>query len=177
MVRTSCLGGIRFRTDIHYSEDSVFTAELWERSPDMRAAVLSETLYYYYQREGSLVKEARTAERYQVAALFTEKLQTAKENEVIYLDQAMKRSLSTWYLSSHILVDKDLARASKALLKPCAKQMRRSALYSGKEKLFYSVFCRFPQSYWLYRSVTEPNMWAWEKVERKKRRAARRGAV
>ena len=176
LLEASLIHRLRFRENLSYSEDSVFFAELAEQRPSLSAVVVPEDLYFYYQREGSLVKQVQLPERCKISSFFAEKALSSPSQEEVYLDQAIKRNLSTWYLSSHILPDRDVARTCRQQLKPCLKRMRRSVLYSEKQKLLYSVFCRFPQSYWLYRSITEPDMWAWEKVERKKRRAARRGA-
>ncbi len=175
LIPTKMLQGLRFREELTYSEDSVFFAELGERNPEMSCAVLAEPLYYYYQRENSLVKQAKVSNRYLVAEIFTQKVLSAEENDSIYLDQAIKRSLSTHYYAVHIYPDKQIARKCTRLLKSCLPVLRRTDIYSRREKAIYSAFIHFPKLYWLYRSIKEPDMWAWEKVERKKRWNERRG--
>ncbi len=165
------LSDIRFR-NMNYSEDSVFVAEVWEYSRNTKAAVIPDALYYYYQREASLVKEAKMPDRLKAAEIYAMKAQQSAENDVIFLDQAIKRCLSTRYYASHILLDKSISRKCAELLRDCRKQLHKTDIYSKKEKLRYSAFIRFPGLYWLYRSITEPYMWKWEKVERRKRREA-----
>lgn len=168
------LQGLRFREDLSYSEDDVFVAELCERNPGLVLVSLPCQLYFYYQRDGSLVSQARPQSRYRVAEICTQKVLARQENDVIYLDQAVKRGLSTRYYARHIHPDRQIARKCTALLKSCLPALWRTAVYSLKKKAVYSFFICFPVSYWLYRSITEPYMWKWEKVERKKRREARR---
>ena len=169
LLKSSLIGNLRFREILSYSEDSVFFAEYAEQCPSFSAAVIPDKLYYYYQREDSLVKQATLPQRMQVVEIYVNKILSSAENDEIYLDQAVKRCLSTWYLSSHILPDREIARQCRQWLRPCMKRLRASSFYSVKEKVLYSLFGWCLQSYWLYRSITEPDMWAWEKVERKKR--------
>ncbi len=173
LIPVELLRSMRFREDLPYSEDSVFISELGERNPELRYTVLDLPLYMYYQREDSLVKQAQDETRYKVAEVFTHKALAAPGNDRIYLDQAVKRSLSTRYYAMHIHPDRALARKCAALLKSCLPVLRETDVYSRKQKVIYSTFIRFPGLYWLYRSVTEPYMWKWEQVERKKRREAR----
>lgn len=174
LIPADLLGSLRFREDLPYSEDSVFIAELGERNPDLRCTVLDLPLYMYYQREDSLVKQAQDVTRGKVAEVFTQKALAAPGNDRIYLDQAVKRGLSTRYYAMHIHPDSELARKCAALLQSCLPALRETDVYSRKQKAIYSTFIRFPGLYWLYRSVTEPYMWKWEMVERKKRREARK---
>ena len=174
LIPTTMLKGLRFREELHYSEDSVFIAEFGEQNPDMICTVFDAPLYYYYQREDSLTKQVKVLKRYVVAEIFTEKTIAAEANDIIYLDQAIKRGLSTRYYAVHIHPEKEIARKCTNLLNSCIPVLKRTAIYSRKRKTLYSIFIRFAGIYWLYRSITEPYMWAWEKVERKKRREERR---
>ncbi len=161
---------LRFRENLCYSEDSLFIAELAESASDWVCVVLDEDLYYYYQRDDSLVKQASIANRYLAAAVFAEKALAAENNDIIYLDQAVKGGLSTRYYATHIYPDRQIARKCTECLKSCLPVLRRTAIFSWKNKAIYSMFIVFPGLYWLFRSITEPYMWKWEKVERKKRR-------
>ena len=176
LLSSKLVGKLRFREELSYSEDSVFFAEFAKHNASCDAVLVPHKLYDYYQREGSLVKLAKLPQREAVARFFVEKALASPENEEVYLDQAVKRCLSTWYLSAHILPDREIAKNCLQWLRPCMKQLRASSLYSTKQKVLYSVFGWFPQSYWLYRSITEPDMWAWEKVERRKRREAKKAS-
>ena len=174
VIPTKLLQGLRFREELSYSEDSVFIAELGERNPDLVSVVLDEVLYDYYQREDSLVKQAKITGRYRVAEIFTQKALAKESNDTIYLDQAIKRGLSTRYYTTHLFPDRQLTRKCTSLLRSCLPALKRTSIYSWKQKLVYSVFIHCPGLYWLYRSIKEPYMWKWEQVERKKRREEKR---
>ena len=174
LISINLLRSLRFREDLSYSEDSVFIAELGEQNPDLSCVVLDQPLYCYYQRDDSLVKTATVANRYRVAEFYTNKTLAAPGNDWVYLDQAVKRSLSTRYYAMHIHPDRELAHKCAVLLKSCLSVLRKTDIYSPKQKAIYSSFIRFPRLYWLYRSVTEPYMWKWEQVERKKRRETKK---
>lgn len=174
LIAAELIKGLRFREELPYSEDSVFMAELGERNPTLICSVFDKLLYYYVQRETSLVKQAKLPNRFRVAEIYTEKTLAAEDNDRIYLDQAIKRSLSTRYYADHIQLDKQISRKCTLLLNSCLPSLKNTDIYSGKQKAAYTAFIHFPSLYWLYRSITEPDMWAWEKVERKKRREEKR---
>ena len=174
LIPQTMVQGLRFREELNFSEDSVFIAELGERNPQMLCAAVEEPLYYYFQRENSLVKQVKLPNRCRVAEIYAQKTLAAENNDRIYLDQAIKRSLSTRYYADHIFPDRQISRKCTGLLRSCLPVLRRTAVYSGKKKAAYTLFILIPGLYWLYRSVTEPDMWAWEKVGRKKRREAKK---
>lgn len=175
LLRVSMLKGIRFQEDLSYAEDAVFFAAYAEQNASLTAVIVPQKLYYYYQREDSLVKQAKLPQQLKIAEICVDKLLKQAAPEEVFLDQAVKRCLSVWYLSSHILPDRAIAKTCRQWLRPCGKRLRASSLYSAKEKLLYSLFGWCPQFYWLYRSITQPDMWAWEKAERKKRRCVKTG--
>ena len=174
LIRAELLRDVRFREEISYSEDSLFIAEIGEHNPTMRIAVLPDSLYEYFQRENSLIKQVKLDGRLSIAEIYTEKALTCKENESIYLDQAIKRSLSTRYLAAYILPNREITKKCTILLQACRQRLTATTIYSKKEKRRNGFFIRFPRAYWLYRSIKEPNMRRWEVVERRKRREARR---
>ncbi len=173
LIRSALVRALRFREALSYSEDSVFLAELGEQNPELTVAVLPDPLYFYYQREDSLVHLAKLDGRLAVASVYGEKALASRKNESIFLDQAIKRGLSTRYLSAYILPDKAITRQCSRLLRRCGKPLKKTEIYSKKEKLLYTIFIYIPRAYWLFRSVTEPDMRKWELAERRKRREAK----
>lgn len=172
LLRSDLLSETRFREDMNYSEDSVFIAEVWERRINIKTAIIPDLLYFYYYREASLVKQARVLDRMKAAEIYTAKALQSTNNDFIYLDQAVKRCLSTRYFAVHIQPDRNSVKKCRELLNACRRKIKDTKIYSSKEKHRYFLFIRFPGIYWLYRSITEPYMWKWEMVERKKRRKA-----
>ena len=173
MLSSSLAGKVRFRDNLSYSEDSVYFAELAEQASSFRGAVNPNTLYYYLQRENSLMHQADIAGRMKAAKVFVKKALLFPEKEQIFLDQAIKCCLSTRYLASHILLDRGIVRRCNLFLRACQRKFGRTKVYSGREKLINLTVILAPGLYWLYRSVTEPYMWKWERVQRKKRREAK----
>lgn len=174
LYRKQILNQVFFVEGLHYAEDSVFVADLWEKNPDAVCSCLLEKLYYYVHREGSLVHTIDKDGRFETDKLFAERALSGKDNQDIYLEQAIKRLLSTRYLTAYILLDKKIAKESNALLKFCVKELRKSDVCSTKMKLLYQMFQVFPHSYWAFRSIKEPNMRRWETVQKRQRREEKR---
>lgn len=176
LFRKQITDQVLFVEGLQYAEDSIFIADLWETHPDLVSVYLPEKLYYYVDREGSLVHVIDKDGRFETDKLFAERALSGKYNQDIYLEQAVKRLLSTRYLTAYILLDKQIVKECNALLKPCVKELQKSDSCSSKMKTIYRVFEIFPRSYWAYRSIKEPNMRRWEVVQRKKRREEKRNA-
>ena len=171
LYRKQIVEQVRFVEGLQYAEDSIFSADLWEKYPDAVCAFLPEKLYYYVDREGSLAHVIDKDGRFETDKLFVERALSGKKNQDIYLEQAVKRLLSTRYLTAYILLDKQIVKECNALLRPCVKELQKADFYSSKMKMLYRIFQIVPRSYWAYRSMKEPNMRRWEIVERRKRRA------
>ena len=173
LMKTETVQNVRFREDISYGEDTLFVSELWESNCSMRSAVLDLALYYYYQREDSL-SNASLKKQMDATRIFARKAFESEDKEMFFLDRAIKYSLTRRYLASHIILDRHIARECSGYLRSGLKKVAHSKIYTGKEKLIYSIFIMVPASYWLFRSLKEPYMWRWEKVERRKRRLKKR---
>ena len=140
-----------------------------------RIATLDRTLVHRRKnREGSLTKEATSQDRMQIIKAFVDALLSSDHRDDIYLDQTIKRGLSSRYMSISIYPDRNAAKEYTRLLKDLQKRFRKADFYSFREKVRYSVFILFPVVYWAFRSIKEPYMWKWERIERRKRREAKR---
>ena len=173
LFRRSLLQSVFFREDISYAEDTIFNAEVWAGNPGLCAVILKKAMYYYLQREGSLISTNNLNERMKSVRFFIERACTT-DNDPIYLDRAIKSCLDKRYLSTHILFDRDVSRECGRLLKVVKPRLRKTTIYTPKEKLVLRMFVAVPPAYWAYRSITQPYMWRWEKVQRRKRRAEKR---
>lgn len=168
---------VRFHENIHYAEDSVFFAEVCANGKPAAITFFPTPLYFYAQRGDSLASSTDNTQQILVARAFFENLNQPGGRDEIFLDQAIKRSLSLRYLSSHIRLDREIARECGEMLKSVRGRLKATDIYGNKEKTIYLAFIDFPLLYWLWRSIKEPDMWAWEKVERKKRREARKNGA
>ena len=102
------------------------------------------------------------------------KINLSARNEQIYFVQTLKRILSCRYLATHIYPDRAVTRECRPLLRSCLKKLIKSNLLSSKEKAFYSLSIAFPGLYWLYRVKADPDMWKWERAERRRRQEERK---
>ena len=174
LIRTAAIQNIRFREDIRYAEDAVFTAAIWEANSSLSCAVIDLPLYRYVQRGDSAVKRAGERDRMIVAKLFAERAGLSPRNEEIYLEQTLRRVLNSRYYAVHIFPDREVVRSCKEVLRICRPLLRRTDKLTKQQKLRYTIFARLPFTYWLFRVKTDPGMWKWEKAERKKRCAAKK---
>ncbi len=165
------VGNRRFREDLRLAEDTAFVAEVCEKAVINQAAILSYPLYYYYQRDDSAVKAAKTSDLLQFGTVWTHMLLSGKRDD-IYLDKALKWYLSVRYLSSHIHPDRDAVRECNKQLRTIERYLPKTNIYGKKEKAAFLLFIHFPMIYWLHRVIGDPSMWEWEQMERKKRREA-----
>lgn len=163
----------RFREDLRLAEDTAFVAEVCERAAINEAAVLSYPLYFYFQRDDSAVKVAKTSDLLQFGQVWTQTLLSCNRDD-IYLDKALKWYLSVRYLSSHIYPDRDAVRECNRQLMTIQRYLPKTIIYGKKEKAAFLVFIRFPLIYWLHRVISDPSMWQWEMMERWKRREVKR---
>ncbi len=171
LIRKGCVSNLRFHEEIHFAEDAVFIGELWEENEKLTCCVLEEQLYYYYQREGSLVKMSTQKDQLNLIKLLLEKAAQSERNELIYFEQSLKRLLTCRYLAAHIYADCSIARECGSLLRFCIKRLVKSKQFTISRKVTYAAFAYIPRLYWLFRVKTDPGMLAWEKMERKRRRA------
>lgn len=169
LIPSTCIADLRFHEEIRFAEDVVFLGELWEKNEQLSCCIINEELYYYSQREGSLVAQSKQKDRLLFLKPYLEKSFLSVWNEQIYFVQSLKRLLNCRYLATHIYPDRSAARECRPLLRKCLKQLKRSSLLSPKEKAFYFLSIVFPGLYWLYRVKKDPGMLKWERMERRKR--------
>ena len=172
LIRAGLTSGVRFHEDLRYVEDTVFFSEVCE-TISSTLVYLPYRLYFYFQREGSLTKAIRPPQHLQAAKHLAQNLFRTGGRDDIYLGQTIRRCLNTRYMATHIFPDRETAQECGRLLKELRKRLRKTTASEGKEKLVLSAMICFPFLYWLYRSIKEPYMWKWERIERKKRLEAK----
>ena len=173
IFRTDFLKNTRFHEDILYAEDTIFNAEVWADNPDSHAVIINKAMYYYFFREDSLVRITPLAEQIKTASFFAESVRKTG-NDDVFLDRAIKMCLDKRYLSTHIILDSKVCEESKRMLRALIIRLKKTKIYNLSEKTILSLFIRIPAAYWAYRSFSQPYMWKWEKVEKRKRREEKR---
>lgn len=162
---------LRFREDMQYGEDTTFIAELWEQNPQMTACAISLPVYYYFDRERSASQTTEEQRKIYMLTLFAGKINCSKQNELIYLDQVIRSSLSNRDLVRYIYIypNRKIEKAYSALLRGQINTMLSSIVYSAKEKIAILAFIFFPSLHWLYRIAREPSLRDWQHMQLQKR--------
>ncbi len=173
LIRSSLVKDCSFDENLGFAEDTVFFAEVCRNETVKQVAVLSYSLYYYVQREGSAVKNADNPQFLSFSRVWLQQLQKSQRDD-IYLDKALKWNLSKRYISRFILPDRKAAREFHSCLKAVIPFLRKTQIYGAAKKALYLLFIFFPRIYRLHRIFGEKGMWEWEQWERKKRREARK---
>lgn len=169
LIRSTLTEGIRFRRDLQYGEDTVFFEEICEADKTEKAAVLFLPLYYYYQRADSLNQTAGSTEQLKYIQAVIQKLLQQNGRDDLYLDQSIRVSLTSRYRYSYLHPDPRAVREYSKLLISLLGRVRKTSIYSLKEKLGIHFFILFPLSYRFYRIIKDPSTLKWEREERKKR--------
>lgn len=173
LIHSDLVKELSFDENLGFAEDTVFFAEICKNETVNQAAVLSYPLYYYFQREGSAVKNADNPQFLRFSRAWIQQLQKSRRDD-IYLDKALKWNLSKRYISRFILPDRRAAQGFHSCLKDLIPFLRETRIYTTRKKAIYFIFIFFPRIYRLHRIFGEKGMWEWEQMERKKRREAKR---
>ena len=156
--------------DIVMGEDTVFNLLFLCRNDQRRVVIIPERLYYYFQREDSVVHTASHAEKIKVS-LFLKKHFCAfsgKEGKKLALYEIMRTMLSYRYLKMYELDQTEIHMCCKELYTFCTDSWRDVLPKKERAKNMILYYC--PLFYRLFRIVTDPTMLDWERAERKRQK-------
>ena len=173
LIRSNLVKELSFNEKLDFAEDTVFFSEICKNGTVDQIVALSFSLYYYFQRDGSAVKNADNSQFLRFSSAWNQQLQKSQRDD-IYLDKALKWNLSKRYISRFILPDRKAAREFHSYLKAVIPFLRKTRIYGTAKKELYLLFIFFPRIYRLHRIFGEKGMWEWEQMERKKRREAKK---
>ena len=168
LIRAKHIGDLRFRLNMPYGEDTTFIAELWEQAPQMKACVIPSEIYYYYYRESSASNSSDEGKKIAMLQVFDGKVRQSPVHETIYLDHIIRFALPNREIALYINRDKTSGRAYSALLRNQLPLLKKTALYTKKEKSALALFICFPRLRWKYRVWRDPGLRKWEKNARKR---------
>lgn len=156
--------------NINMGEDTALNLLSLFRKQNTRLAIISEELYYYFQREGSIVHTVSHARKIDVSLFFIEHYNEIKgaDKYGIVLHEIIKNMLSYRYLMSFSENQAEIHRTCKSIYNFCKENCASS--FSIKEKVKYSTLYHFPFVYRLFRIITDPTMLDWERAEKKRQR-------
>lgn len=161
---------ITFIENLKLGEDMIFNLSAMCLHNKIKIVGLQEKLYYYFQRDDSLVHsfEAEMIMR-KVDALIIcgESNKFIPEYQSIFFTEALKSLFAYRYLAMFDLKPLEL----RIKFKQKYDRLKKFGAYkkiSIKEKLFYSILAECPFLYRVIRIVGDPTMIMWEKDQKKK---------
>ena len=170
LICNTLAAGVRFRDKMQYGEDTLFFSEICERERTGKVSFTPYMLYYYFQRNDSLTKTASAELQLQYIETIFEKLFQTENQDVLYLDHAIRVCLPLRYMTTYILGNRAVARKCNTLLHSSLGRIAKTKIFSVKEKVGICTCILVPRTYWLYRVIKDPSMLKWEKMERKARK-------
>ena len=171
LYRASCLGGVRFPVELSLGEDTAFNLQVYT-GREMPTVVYSPKKMYFYQtgRSTSLVNSYDTAMILRRTEWYLSQYDGLEERaKTIYLDAIMKSFWSYRYLTMFSAGDPQKIKTLRSECRRCAKELP----LSFKTRLKYFLFTDFPQSYRLFRLLTDRTMLQWEKEQKAAAKNAR----
>lgn len=161
--------------DIVMGEDTAFNFLFLCRNDQRRVVIIPERLYYYFQREGSVVHTVSHSDKIKVSLFLKEQfyLFSGQEGKKLALHEIMRTMLAYRYLKMYEPNRTETHMCCEGLYSFCADSWR--GVLSRKEQAKYRVLYYCPAVYRLFRIVTDPTMLDWERAERKRQRKREQG--
>ena len=162
-------------SDIVMGEDTAFNLAFLCRNCQKRIVIVAEQLYYYFQRENSVVHTAHHADKIKAALFIKEQLSLicARQGKIVCLHEIMRTMLAYRYLKMYEPDRAEIHRRCKELYSFCANSWRE--VLPKKERVKYMLLYYCPLFYRLSRIVTDPTMLDWERAERNRQREQKKG--
>ena len=154
--------------NINMGEDTAFNLSFLCSEQDTRVARVSEALYFYFQREDSIVHTVSHAGKLDVALFFVEQYAAIKETDKygIVLHEILRNMLTYRYLMSFSGDQGSIRKTCRSIYAFCKRNWVSS--FPVKEKMKYSILYYCPFVYRLFRIITDPTMLDWERIEKKR---------
>lgn len=169
LYRTSMAKRISFLiSSVYYAEDAIYNSDFFEAFPDACICKLSQELYYYCNRPGSLAK-ANEDKLLNMAEYFIAKSKHSSRYGDYYLSKGLRIAMNARYMSDHIHANRELSKQSRKLIRSGTKDLLQAKKLSKKEKYGVLGFLYVPGLYWLYKIRVSPGMLRWEIEEWKRR--------
>ncbi|MCR5666881.1 MAG: glycosyltransferase [Eubacterium sp.] len=159
LYRRELIGELRF--DKNYKiEDLEFNLRVLVQNPDVKVAYLSDIIYAYYVREGSLVSNIEAADMEQIVEVL-EKYMLRFEGtgmESFFAQESIKRCCYIrWYY---------WAKKDKEGYTRCQKKLSNARKHLGADGKKMSIIARSNRIYRFWRILNDPSMKAWERSVR-----------
>lgn len=161
LYRRNAIGNIRFTPGIKMAEDKLFNMQILMH--DRLVSVINNKLYFYFSRDNSVVHSI-DAQMYAVGNEFLRLGELEKNQDMIC--EAISSFLSFRYLNMFSADSEQTKRQANEKLDECRKSIQWKC--NIKLKLLL-VMARIPAIYRIYRLVSDPTMFAWEKSQKQRK--------
>lgn len=156
--------------NISIGEDTIQNILFLCSSDTTKIATIPDKLYYYYQRENSLVHTLPHRDKIKVCDYFVKHAVsfTTHYGKRIVLQTILSGLLSYRYLEMYSEYYQDIRRHCKELYVFCKKSWKN--VLSSKERLKYQLLYYCPFVYRRFRIATDPTMLDWERAQKARRK-------
>lgn len=153
---------------IKIGEDTAFNLLLFCSKQNTCVARVTEALYFYFQREDSIIHTVPHAGKIDVALFFVEQYTAIKDTDKygIVLHEILRNMLAYRYLMSFSGDQDSIRKTCRSIYAVCKRNWVSS--FPVKEKMKYSILYYCPFVYRLFRIITDPTMLDWERIEKKR---------
>lgn len=161
---------LKIDRDIKIGEDAVLNILFLSKRNDVKIAVTSEKLYYYFQRPNSLVHTLSHLDRIKVCDYFARHINDieSESGKRIVIHEILRSMFSYRYLAMFMPDHKAVQTHCKELYVICKSSW--GSLLSCKEKQKYRLIYYCPFIYRVFRVMTDHTMLDWERSEKKRQR-------
>lgn len=165
LLRAAIVIGMHFDQEITFLEDTIFNLMLAEKPG--KCAVVEESLYFYFQRDTSLLHTASWEKYFEAMEKY---IQRAKKDSsicqsLIYED-VIKKAFAYRYEFMFIKEHNHSAKAAKAAIREALNEVRKNRLISKNKIAAYTIMNDFPILYRIYRIALDPTLLDWEKKQK-----------
>lgn len=172
IYKRELLENVRFKKHLILGEDTIFNLSIYCGRPNMEIIVTNAVLYYYFQRETSIVHSLSFREFFYLGVEyihFAAEIPEGVEKNILLL-VGFRVVLAARYLSMYDEDAKSFQKSCNMHLQNCLREMKASRGFS-KGKIVECIFFKtFPIAYRTFRIATDRTLIQWEKNQRELRR-------
>ena len=168
IYRRAMVPAIGVTTDITIGEDTALNLLILLGREHPKIAISSEKLYYYFQREGSLVRTVAHTEKIELAEFLKSVFSQFywPQGKAIVLHEILRTILSYRYLEMFCPNQDEVCQRCGELYGFCANNW--NGILTLAERSRYRLLYHIPILYRAFRIITDPTMLDWEHIEKQK---------
>lgn len=165
LLRTANVIGIHFDEGITFLEDTIFNLMLAEKPG--KCAVVEESLYFYFQRDTSLLHTASWEKYFEAMEKYIQRAK--KESSIcqsLIYEDVVKKAFAYRYEFMFIKEHNQAAKAARVCIREALNGMKGNRLISHKRIVVYTIMNDFPILYRIYRIALDLTLLDWEKKQK-----------